>query len=96
MPLLEELRLKRDIILDIAAQHGASNVRVFGSVARGEEKKKSDIDLMVQMENGRSYFDLIHLEAALKKILGRSVDISTDEGFSHFMRPYIEKDMSEL
>ncbi len=54
----ELLRTKRDDILRIAAQYGAYNVRIFGSVARGEADEKSDIDLLVNMESGRSLLDL--------------------------------------
>ncbi|HJT21868.1 MAG TPA: nucleotidyltransferase family protein [Nitrospira sp.] len=81
------LKAKRDEILRLAARHGASNVRVFGSVARGEAGARSDVDLLVEMEQGRSLLDLIELNQELETFLERKVDILTDEGLS----PYLEQ-----
>ncbi len=58
MGLTERLREKRQEILTIAAKHGAYNVRLFGSVARGEADEASDVDILVELEPGRSLFDL--------------------------------------
>ena len=66
------LKPKRNDILRLAAQHGAHNVRVFGSVARGEAGPSSDIDLLVQMDRGRSLLDLIELSQELESVLQRS------------------------
>lgn len=76
-PTLAELRERRDEILAIARRHGASNVRVFGSVARDEARADSDIDLLVDLESGRSLMDLAELHLALEELLGRSVDVGT-------------------
>lgn len=81
------LRARRDRIIQLAAHHGARNVRVFGSVARGEASTTSDIDLLVEMDQGRSLLDLIELSQELEAFLGRKVDILTDEGLS----PYLEQ-----
>lgn len=81
------LRSRRDNISQLAAQHGAHNVRVFGSVARGEAGSSSDIDLLVERDQGRSLLDLIELSQELEAFLDRKVDILTDEGLS----PYLEK-----
>ncbi len=81
------LKSKRHDILRLAAQHGAHNVRVFGSAARGEAGPTSDIDLLVKMDRGRSLLDLIELSQELESILQRKVDILTDEGLS----PYLEQ-----
>jgi predicted nucleotidyltransferase len=81
----ELLTAKREEILQIASQHGAYNVRVFGSVARGEDGLDSDIDFLVEMEPGRSLFDLGGLLMDLKKLLGVEVDIATEKG----LRPRI-------
>lgn len=62
-------------------------MRVFGSVARGEANSTSDIDLLVEMDNGRSLLDLIELSQELEAVLDRKVDILTDEGLS----PYLEQ-----
>ena len=82
----ELLRTKRDDILHIAAQYGAYNVRIFGSVARGEADEKSDIDLLVNMESGRSLLDLCGLLIDLEELLGRKVDVVTEKGLRDRIR----------
>jgi predicted nucleotidyltransferase len=74
-PTLAQLRARRDEILRIAARHGARNVRVFGSVAVGYAAAGSDIDLLVDLEPGRTLLDLGELEADLEAALGRKVDV---------------------
>ena len=59
-------------------QHGAKNVRIFGSFARGTQRKTSDIDLLVEMEEGRTLLDLIALERSLGRRLGRRIDVLTE------------------
>ncbi|MFO1430345.1 MAG: nucleotidyltransferase family protein [Candidatus Competibacteraceae bacterium] len=71
---------KRHEILSIAARHGAYNVRVFGSVARGEADEQSDIDLLVEFERGRSLLDHAALLLELRETLGVSVDVMSDRG----------------
>ncbi|GCE08102.1 nucleotidyltransferase family protein [Dictyobacter aurantiacus] len=80
MPLTELVKARRDDILQIAARYGAYNVRIFGSVARGEVDERSDLDLLVDMEQGRSLFDLGGLLADLEELLGYPVDIVTERG----------------
>lgn len=75
-PTLQELRARRDEILAIALRHGASNVRVFGSVARGEPGAR-DLDLLVDLERGRSLLDLAGLHLDLEDALGCEVDVGT-------------------
>jgi len=87
MTTTDVLKAKRHEILQLASRHGAHNVRVFGSVARGEDGPTSDIDLLVQMDPGRSLLDLIELSQELESVLQRKVDIQTDEGLS----PYLEQ-----
>lgn len=82
-PLIKE---KRDEILQIAARHGARNVRVFGSVARGDARSDSDIDFLVEMEPDRSLLDLIGMKQDLENLLGRSVDVVTEPGLHWFIR----------
>lgn len=71
------LTLRRDEIVAAAARHSAANVRVFGSVARGDHRTDSDIDLLVDFEPGRSLFDLGHLTEALNQLLGVEVDVAS-------------------
>jgi len=86
MTLDELLRTKRAEILEIAARHGARNVRVFGSVARGAAGADSDVDLLVDMEAGRSLFDLGGLLVDLEDLLGCPVDVLTEEGLRERIR----------
>jgi hypothetical protein len=86
MVVKELLQSKRDEILRIAAKHGAHNVRVFGSVARGEAGEKSDVDFLVEMESGRSLFDLGGLLIDLENLLGRHVDVVTERGLKPRIR----------
>jgi predicted nucleotidyltransferase/DNA-binding XRE family transcriptional regulator len=69
------LRLHRTEIIDAAAQHGGRNVRVFGSVARGDDTDASDVDLLVDLDQGVGLLGLIGLEREIEEILGRGVDV---------------------
>ena len=77
---------KREDILRIAAKHGAYNVRIFGSFARGDAGPESDVDFLVEMEAGRSLFDMGGLLMELQDLLGRKVDVGT----SRSLRPRIK------
>ena len=72
---LEELRARREEILRIAASRGARNIRVFGSVVRGEARAGSDVDFLVEMEPGRNVLDLSELILDLEDALGYKVDV---------------------
>jgi uncharacterized protein len=80
------LKEKREEILRIAAKYGAHHVRVFGSVARGEADEASDVDFLVEMEPGRSLFDLGGLQAELEAFLGCQVDVVTEKGLKPRIR----------
>jgi len=80
MSLDELVQTKREDILRTANKHGAFNVRVFGSVARGEADSESDIDLLVDMEPGRSLLNLSGLLIDLEEMLGCNVDVVTERG----------------
>jgi predicted nucleotidyltransferase len=67
----------RKEILRIAAEHGARNVRVFGSVARGDDRADSDVDLLVDMDADRCFLDLVGLEQDLERLPQRRVDVLT-------------------
>ena len=85
---LQELRdRRREEILRVAAQRGARNVRVFGSVARGDSDEKSDVDFLVEMEPGRTLFDLSGLLLDLESLLHVSVDVVTERG----LRPRVRE-----
>jgi predicted nucleotidyltransferase len=76
-------------ILELAAGHGARNVRVFGSTARGEPARASDVDLLVEMEPGRSLLDLVALWQDLEDLLEAHVDLLSDGGVSPYLRERI-------
>ncbi len=90
------LKEKREDILRIAAQHGAHNVRVFGSIARGDARPDSDIDVLVDLEPGRSLFDLGGLLSDLQDLLGRNVDVVTEKGLRERIRPRVLKEALPL
>jgi len=87
----EFLKQKREEILRIAHGHGARNVRVFGSVARGEAKPGSDVDVLVEMKPGRSLLDIIAIKQDLEDLLGRKVDVVTEAAVSPYIRDAVLK-----
>lgn len=96
MTIADVLKAKRHDIFQLAAQHGAHHVRVFGSVARGDAGPTSDIDLLVQMDQGRSLLDLIELSQELESVLQCKVDILTDEGLSPYLKERIHAEAIPL
>ena len=84
---LDLVRSRRREILCVAARHGAQNVRVFGSVARGAARSDSDLDVLVDFEPGRSLLDLVGFEDELAQLLGCEVDVVVEGGIS----PYLEE-----
>jgi len=92
----ELLHEKREDILRVASKRGAYNIRVFGSVARGEADSKSDIDLLVDLEPGRSIFDLGGLLMDLQDLLGQNVDVVTERGLRERIRARVLKEAVPL
>ena len=82
---LREFQSQRDAILQVARRHGATNVRIFGSVSRDETTAGSDVDFLVDLEQGRSLLDLGGLLMDLQDLLGCPVDVVTERG----LRPRI-------
>jgi hypothetical protein len=87
--IVEFLKTKRDEILSIAAKYGAHNVRIFGSVARGETGSESDLDVLVELEPGRSLMDHAGLILDLQELLGCQVDVVTEKGLRPRLRERI-------
>jgi uncharacterized protein len=79
---LRELRWRRAQILELAKRHHLSNVRVFGSVARGDAGPSSDVDLLVRRDKGASALEVAEFAVDLEELLGCTVDIAVDEGTS--------------
>jgi predicted nucleotidyltransferase len=92
----ELLNSKREEILRLAAKHGAFNVKVFGSVAREEERSDSDVDFLVEMEADRSLLDRIGLMQDLEDLLGRKVDVATVKGLRERHKERILKEAVPL
>jgi len=86
---LENLRRRRDELLAIASRRGASDMRIFGSVARGEDLDTSDVDFLVRMERGRSLLDLAALRDDLATAIARPVDVVTENGIYPYLRQRI-------
>jgi len=89
MPLLDQLRAHRNEILALAAQHGVEDVRVFGSVARGEERPDSDIDLLIAMRYDVDPFGFLRFRREVAALMGREVDIVFEKGIYHGLRDVI-------
>jgi uncharacterized protein len=93
---LDQVRQKRDEILRIGALYGAKNIRVFGSVARGQAGPDSDVDFVVQLEPGRSLLDMGGLLMDLQDLLGCKVDLVTDTGLRPRIREQILREAVAL
>jgi predicted nucleotidyltransferase len=90
------LKARREEILGIAARHGASQLRVFGSAARGEDRRDSDIDLLVELEPDRSLLDHIALIQELEDLLGRKVDVVNDRALHPGVRDRVLREAVPL
>ncbi len=86
MTLRQLIEEKREDIVNIAARHGARNVRVFGSVVRGEDRPDSDVDLLVDVEATTSSWFPAGLILDLEQVLGRPVEVVTERGLNPLIR----------
>jgi predicted nucleotidyltransferase len=89
-PLGRRLRRHRTAVLETARRHGASNIRVFGSVARGEDGPDSDIDLVVDLAPGTGLVGLGTLERDLESVLGTSVDVAPSDSLRPAVRDAVD------
>jgi predicted nucleotidyltransferase len=96
MRIRELLQSKRKKILQIAARHGAHKVRVFGSVARGTARRGSDVDFLVEMEEGRSLLDHAALVLDLERLLKRPVEVASERGLRAPVRKEVLKNAIAL
>jgi predicted nucleotidyltransferase len=95
--LLDTLRHQREAILALGSQYGASHVRVFGSVARGEERPDSDIDFLVEFSVGYDLFaQRLPLTDRLAELLGRSVDLIPEHELNRHLREAVLKEAVDL
>jgi len=96
MKIADELREKREEVLRVAARHGAGNVFLFGSVARGEEGPESDVDLLVDVVGEPTPWFPGGLVADLEDLLGRQVQVVIRRSLSPLIRGSVMKDASPL
>lgn len=96
MELRDRVAAKRREIQEIAARHGAHNIRLFGSVVRGGESSGSDIDFLVTLDRGRTLFDIARLEEELEALLGCPVDVATEGELAGDVEPAVIRDAREL
>ena len=89
MVSLEQVRAMKPAILELAAKNGARQVRIFGSVARGEARAASDLDVLCDFEPGRSLLDQAGFQLDLEDLLKCRVDVVVEGGISPYLEPYI-------
>jgi predicted nucleotidyltransferase len=96
MALRDDLHSRREQLIAIAARHGATNLRLFGSVLRHEERADSDVDFLVDMAEDRGFGDYLALVEELEGALSRRVDVVIERSLSPHFRPYIEAEAQPL
>ncbi len=96
MATLANIKDRREEILRTARRHGARNVRVFGSVVRGDAVDQSDVDVLVELEDGRSLLDHVAIKQDLEDLLGCEVDVVTDKSLHRLLRERILKEAVPL
>ena len=96
MKLSEMVKIKRKEILVLASKYGAKNVRVFGSVARGEAGEQSDLDLLVNFEADRSLLDHVGFVQDLSELLNRKVDVVSERALHWYIRDRVLKEAVPL
>ena len=93
---LNDLRKQRELIQIIAQKHGAGNIRVFGSISRGEEGPDRDIDFLVDIEEYRSLYDLLGLKLELEELLGHKVDLLTERAMHRLISAKVKEEAVPL
>ena len=96
MALLDTLLTKRAEVLGTASRHGASNVRLFGSVARRSDTPSSNVDILIDLAEDRGFSDFLALAEELEELIGRKVDLVTSRGLSPYLKLLIEEEIFTL
>ena len=89
-------REKREEIVRIAVSHGAESVKVFGSLARGEARPDSDVDILVKLRPGRTLLDIVAIKQDIEDLLGCGADVVTEAALSPYIRDQVLKDAVSL
>ncbi|GAB2623251.1 nucleotidyltransferase family protein [Pseudactinotalea suaedae] len=87
---------RRHELREVLRRHGVSNARIFGSVARGDDREGSDLDLLVDLDTGTSLVDLVGIQLELEDLLGISVDLIPANGVTERVRSSAESDLMPL
>jgi predicted nucleotidyltransferase/DNA-binding XRE family transcriptional regulator len=95
-PVGRRLRRRRSEVLELAGRHGVQVLGVFGSVARGEDRPDSDIDLLVELPDGMGLFAVARVQNELQELLGSPVDLIPEAGLKAGVRPSVEADLVRL
>lgn len=96
MDISKQILSRREEMRSIAARHGARSARIFGSVARGEPGPESDLDLLVELEPGRTLLDQAALQLELEELLQRKVDVVTVRGLRAPIREHVLRESVPL
>lgn len=96
IPTIEYLKEKRSEILSLADSWGAYDIRIFGSIARGDANESSDIDLLVNLRPGHTLMDLGGFLMDLQELLGRKVDATTEGGLHWYIKDKILREAVTL
>ena len=96
MDIEDLLGARREDVLRLAARHGARNVRIFGSAARGEADATSDLDFLIELEPGRNLLDMGGLLMDLQSLLGRPVDVVSEKGLRPSIRARVLREAVRL
>jgi predicted nucleotidyltransferase len=96
MNRIEQIRSNRDAIFRLAARYGIRKVRLFGSVVRGESGPNSDVDVLVDIEPGRSLLDQVGFEQDLESLLGCKVDVVVEGGISPYLETRILQEAQQI
>lgn len=91
MNIAEIIKMRREEILEIAKKYGAENVRIFGSVPRGEANSKSDLDLLIELKSGRTILDIIAIKQDVEDLIGLKVDVVTTNSISPYIKDEVLK-----
>lgn len=86
----------RSEILHVLGRHGVTNARLFGSVARGDDREGSDLDILVDFPAETSLFDVLRIQEKLEQLLGVSVDLVSSSGLKERLRSRVERDLVDL
>ena len=87
----EIIKIMKEHKEELKKKYKIKKIKIFGSYARGEQKERSDIDIIVDFEETLTLIELIRLEEEIERILGIKVDLLTEESISPFIKPYIKE-----